>query len=265
MDLFYKLEKKQRPTPFGKSQEMAFYLDNRVLLSNVSGYAPFLKAEDSFNIVRANILIRAIMNKEIIEKAYALKLKEEKKEGLATTSVKDYMDQAMAELPFLKWKQDQRIYVPIFPANLNVVYAGQFQKLMVPPYLSLLKDYDGVTIDPFDYYGPALFNSYFTKLVEVRSNPSGSAFYDFDAEAVYFVNLQGRLDAKLCLFDRSLHHPSHNHMLKRLFPVVDAYYANDRETMIKALVDNKLISSKEIYKIKSDESKFLASLNRKGA
>jgi hypothetical protein len=102
-------------------------------------------------------------------------------------------------------------------------------------------------------------------LVEVRKNPSGSAFYDFDAEAVYFVNLQGRLDAKLCLFDRSLHHPSHNHMLKRLFPVVDAYYANDRETMIKALVDNKLISSKEIYKIKSDESKFLASLNRKGA
>jgi hypothetical protein len=55
------------------------------------------------------------------------------------------------------------------------------------------------------------------------------------------------------------------YMLKRLFPVVDAYYANDRETMIKALVDNKLISSKEIYKIKSDDSKFLASLNRKGA
>ena len=172
----------------------------------------------------------------------------------------------MAELPFFKYgPEEKRIYVPIFPYNLNALYAGQFQKLMVPPYLSLVKNFQGSSIDPFDYYGPDIYNSYFTRLVEVRKTEHGSAFYDFDAEALYFVNLQGRLDDKLCLFDRSLHHPNHNHMLKRLFPVVDAYYADDKESFLKALVDNKLISSKEIYKYKSDESKFLATLNRKGS
>jgi hypothetical protein len=77
---------------------------------------------------------------------------------------------------------------------------------MVPPYLSLAEETMTVSsIDPFDYYGPALYNSYFTRLGRSPQEPEhGAAFYDFDAEAVYFVNLQGRLDAKLCLFDRSL-------------------------------------------------------------
>jgi len=265
MDLFFDLSKKQRTSPFGKSNEMAFYLANRILLSDVPAYASFLKAEESFTIIRANILIRALLNKDIIERAYTKALREEKKQG-DSFDLTAFMNEAMAELPFFKYgPEEKRIYVPIFPYNLNALYAGQFQKLMVPPYLSLVKNFQGSSIDPFDYYGPDIYNSYFTRLVEVRKTEHGSAFYDFDAEALYFVNLQGRLDDKLCLFDRSLHHPNHNHMLKRLFPVVDAYYANDKESFLKALVDNKLISSKEIYKYKSDESKFLATLNRKGS
>jgi len=265
VNLFETLAKKQRPTSFARSTEMTFYLQNRVLLNNVSLYAPFLKAQDSFDIIRANIIIRAIMNKEIIEKSYQNKIKGDRKSSDLATSVDEYMKSAVSELPFLKTNSGDRIYVPIFPGNLNKIYSGDFEKLSVSPYVSLLKNYDAATIDPFDYYGPSIFDSYFTKLVLIKETKEGDAFYDFDAEAIYFINSQGRLDAKLCLFDRSLHHPSHNHMLKRIMPVVDAYYNVDRETLIRQLVDSKLISSKEIYKINNDEAKFISKLNGKGA
>jgi len=264
MNLFQTLQKKQKTTSFAHSDEMEFYLQNRVLLNDVSLYSPFLKAQDSFDIIRANIIIRALMNKEIIEKSYRNKIKAEKKSNDLATNLDEFMKSAVSDLPFFKAQNGDRIYVPIFTYNLNKIYSGEYEKLSKVPYLTLLKNFDAATIDPFDYYGPSLFNSYFTKLVLIKEEAEGEAFYDFDAESIYFVNSQGRLDAKLCLFDRSLHHPSHNHMLKRISPVVDAYYKSDRESMLRILVDNKLISSKEIYKISNDEAKFFSKINGKG-
>lgn len=263
MELFEKIAKVQRTNNFSHSQEMAFFLQNRVLLDNLPPFAShLLKAQEPFDIIRANIIIRSVRNKEIIEKAYKYKLKSDKKADIEM-SLPDYMAQEMGDLPFFKLNEAERIYVPIFPANLNKIYAGDFAKLSVAPYKSLTKNYDAASIDPFDYYGPKIYNSYFTRLVLIEEKEEGSSYYDFDSETIFFVNQQGRLDAKICLFDHYLHRPNHNHMLQRVLPVSQAYYNGDREKLCRELVDNKLISSKIIFKINTDDAKSFAKVNKK--
>jgi hypothetical protein len=250
MSIYEILKRFQRTTAFSSTAEMSYYLENNGVLSSVEAYNRFLKAETRFDIVRANILIRALLNKETIEKLYLLKSKSAKKgdDQIATTPLEDFMASSMSELPYLT-REGKKIYVPIFPTSLNSIYSGDWAKLGLNPYKKLLQEYEAATIDPFEYYGYGLFDSYFTKLVAIRTTPHVMAAYDFDAEAIYFIDDEGRLDAELCLFDKYLRNPSKNHMIKRIEAVVDAYFADDRAGLIKALVDQKLVSSKLMHKL----------------
>ena len=49
---------------------------------------------------------------------------------------------------------------------------------------------------------------------------------------------------------------------KDILPAVEAYYKNDREGMKKALVENKLISSRLIYKNNYDEVVLLSKIEK---
>jgi len=75
-----------------------------------------------------------------------------------------------------------------------------------------------------------------------------AAFYDYDAERLYFVNGQGRLEASLALFDEYLDFPQKTHMIQRLRPVAEAFFAFDEEKTLSALLDNRLISGRLIHK-----------------
>ncbi len=160
------------------------------------------------------------------------------------------MENFLAELPFYQLGKE-RIYVPIFSETINQIYAKDFEKLLIAPYKSLLTNYQSIIIDPFDHYGDDLYGSFFTKLVLIKKEESGSAYYDYDSASLYFVNKQGRLDTRLALFDTGLRNPSHNHMVTRLTPVAEAYFANDKELFESLLVENKLVSSKLIYSIRT--------------
>ncbi|MCQ2743005.1 MAG: hypothetical protein MJ239_06945 [Bacilli bacterium] len=263
MKLWKTLERYQRPTRFNKSEAMSFYLSNRVLLERVPLYVPFLKADEPFDIVRANILIRGILNKQTIEAAYAKYLKSFKNKGGASLPLEKYMNEATTGLPFFQ-KDKEKIMIPIFSSSLNKLYNGSYEKIALSPYDKLLKNFEGSCIDPFDYYGPSIYNSYFTKLVLLKEDKNNQAYYDYDAECIYFVNEQGRLDARVCLFDKYLHHPSHNHMLKRLAPVVECYYQNDKDGLLTSLVENNLISSRLISAIKAKEDKFMKKAYKEG-
>jgi hypothetical protein len=63
MSFFDELETHQRTTPFASSSEALFYNDNAYLLNGVEQWAMFLKPLDSFLTIRANILIRGLLNK----------------------------------------------------------------------------------------------------------------------------------------------------------------------------------------------------------
>ncbi len=248
MDLFETLQKKQRRTKFESSDEMAFFLDYNGLLSDYESFAFFRKAQKPFDVIRANIILRAILNKNAIEQAYG-KAKAKGKEA-----IHEAVSEVLEKLPYVESK-GEKIYIPILSRSLNHIYVNETEKLGVAPYRSLVRNDSASAVDPFDYYGPELFNSFFTKMILVKKNKESMAFYDYDSASIYFLNWEGRLDVCCALFDRYLAHPSTNHMLERLTPAVNAYYAENRDGFLKALVDNKLISSRLIYKINFDESR----------
>jgi hypothetical protein len=256
MKLFDELYKNQHPTHFAESDEMAFYLANRNLLMPFDSYERFTHTNDPFQVVRANILIRSIMNKKSIERLYYEKLKSPKKEEVKVEkmSLEDYMSQGLSELPYLEY-EGKKIYVPLFPASLNVLYSERFEKLALEPYEAILQQYESLMIDPFDYYGNLLYDSYFTKLVAIKRSGSILAAFDFDASAIYFINDQGRLDTRLALFDQNLNNPVSTHLTKRLLDVVNAYFSLDREALLHSLSVNHFISEKLLTEIEEKRVK----------
>ena len=133
-------------------------------------------------------------------------------------------------------------------------YDDNPEKLLSEPYSSLMTTFEDACIDPFDTYGAELYNSYFTSLVKIGAQKHETAYFHYDTFTIYIVNDQGRLDNQIVLFDKYIKRPVHTHMLERITPVVNAYFANDRTGMINALKDNKLISSK-MQKILLDQKK----------
>ena len=254
MDLFSTLQRKQGKTPFQKSEEMAFFLANSGVLSDLAPFQRLMKADSPFLIERANIVLRSLRSKEILEKGF--KEAWAKGEGLGQREknmlLQETLEPLLQTLPYHVC-EGEKIYLPIFSKSLNRIYTSEWDKLSLSPYKRIFSNFEAVLIDPFDYYGDDLFESLFTRLVRVRKDRTGSAFYDYDSCRIYFVNPQGRLDAECCLFDRYLKEQSRSHMMERILPAVEAYYRDDCEAMKKALVENKLVSSRLMDKINYDE------------
>jgi hypothetical protein len=257
MNLYEILYKNQKASHFKESDEMAFFLANKGLLSGYEGEGleKLSLGNNPFDIVRANIVIRALLNKKTIERLYKEKVKPAKKEALdSSLSIDEYMAMGLAELPFLTFK-GQKIYVPVFPSSINLIYGGRFEKLLVSPYKNLMEKYEPLLIDPFDYYGDALFDSYFTKLVAIKRSGNCLAAYDFDADSLYIINEQGRLDARFALFDKYLTNPTKTHMVKRLTALANAYFMGSRQDVINVLLSSGFLSERLASKIGSIEEK----------
>ncbi|MBQ9458052.1 MAG: hypothetical protein IJU64_06120 [Bacilli bacterium] len=260
MDFFATLTKKQKTTAFDSSSEMHFFLDNSALLADLPQFKGFMRATAPFDVIRANIILRALQNKELIQNALGRINKHGTDEEKA--HLKETMEAFLETLPYLK-EGKERIFVPIFPRTINRLYAGDFEKFDERPYKSLLRGYsESLAIDPFDAYGYALYDSYFTKLILVDKNDKEAVFLDYDSHSLFAVNVDGRLNSRIALFDKYLGKTYTNHLLERVKPVVAAYLAGDRETMIDALVDNGLISRKLIFKIYYEERKVFSKIYR---
>lgn len=268
MDLFETLQKKQKINAgFNFGAENRFFLNHFALLNTFPAYKSYYRAQKPFDILRANIILRGIMNKKIIDEAYASAVREVKSKPGEFTPI----DKHEITLAVEKAKEsldcfmmgDTPIYVPILPRSLNAIFAKNPLALGEFPLKSIRGEgLKVVAIDPFDTYGYEVFDSDFTNLILVKKTPASAAFFDYDSLCIYVINNQGRCDVTIALFDKYLGKRNTNHMMERIIPVVDAYYRDDREAMINYLVQNQLISSRLIYQIKSDEDKHSAAISR---
>ena len=269
MDLYQTLAKKQqRFTGFNAGEENRFFIDHSSLLSGTPTFKQFARSQRPFDIVRSNIIIRSILNKRQLDEAYATVSRNYRKDGEIRhddeAAIKEVMTEVKKSLPSLTLEGGEKIYVPILPRSLNRVYDLHILRFEEKAYKTLLgNNYDMLVIDPFDTYGYKLFDSYFTNWILVRESDGVGAFFDYDSLSIYFINSQGRLDAQIALFDRGIKKRYTNHMMERIKKVIDAYFRDDREQLYKELVDNKLISSKLISKIKADEEKTLSGLQKR--
>lgn len=238
---------------YRKSDEMAFFMRHRDMLVKSEQLAYLYDGDASdFLMIRANIIIYSLLNKLAIEKtlkdlAYLIE-----KDQVTKFRI-DFKEQ-LEKLPCYSSKMN-RIYVAFFSKAINLMYLTSPEDFLQFPFNQLKNDYSSSIIDAFDVYGAELFDSVFTRLVRIQTHGKEIAYYHYDFKTLYFVNEQGRLDAKVCLFDKYLEDFDLSNMVERLVPVCDAYYNNDRSAFIENLLKNKLISEKMVRIVESHRNR----------
>lgn len=250
MKLYKLLEnKKKKIKGLWKSKEYSLFSDKKDLLLKFPNIdKAMLDTSDDFKIIQANVLIQSLINKNKIEKRVKkyLNLSEEEKANF----------DIYQGLPYLTSKEDEIIYIPCFTKALNLIYSKEALKLSEAPYDQLQKDFSASLIDPFDEYGFHIYDSLFSRLLKVAEKDEIAFFYHVDFSNIYIINDQGRLDAKICLFDKYMHHINKNGMVERIKPIIDAYNADDKKSLIDALLTQDLISGRMHHLIYKKERKF---------
>lgn len=252
MKFYETLAKYQIKKGFHNSEEYLFFNQYRHLFSNIEQYRFLQNATKEFDVIRANIIIRSILNKKDLEAAITFSYGASR---MNTEEAQTYIYEKMTNHPYIL-ENNTKIFVPIFPKGINLLYYRDFGKLLKAPYSKLFTDYASSCIDIFETYNFALYSSLFTKFVTIHQDDDVLVVYHYDFRSLYFINSQGRLDAKIALFDRYLKKVVDNHIVQRTQGVVKAYLNDDREGVYQELIKNNLISSKLIYKIKHNEYKF---------
>ena len=252
LNIYDFLEERKRQNSFSRGSEATFFSENSYLLSAHEPFRLYLHPLTPFDICRSNILIRALVNKRVIERLYLSRARVAEKEG--ALSVEEFMEEAMGDLPYFSYDKE-KIFVPFFSRALNRIYATDFFKMEVAPYRRLLRDFDSVIMDPFDYWGAALFDSYFTRLVKVKEHEGSLAMYDYDTERLYFITPQGRLENSLAFFDKDLRNPGKTHLMVRIEKVANAYFMNDQDAFYASLLSERLVSRESLMRYRKKRLK----------
>lgn len=231
--------------PFSSGDDFKYFMENREKLGKFKRFAELYDSEENeFDIMRANILLRGLENKTLFEKE-VLNIKNH---GMVESAkFIQTLKERMIGQPYYD-ANGVKIYIPFFSSALNQIYSSEPEKLLALPYSELATDFEDACVDPFDTYGAELFNSYFTSLVKIASSKHATAFFYYDTNTIYIINDQGRLDCKFVLFDKYIKKPSYTHMMERITPVVEAYFNNDRQGVVDALLKSNLISP-QIHKL----------------
>lgn len=239
---------------FTNSEEYAFFLKYRPMLIRFPMFKGLFDSVEPFNIFRADIVIQGLLNKEVLDHEISELLSRDTVKTMPTVDMVNILKDRMIDQPYYL-SNKIKVFLPFFPKVINLLYLEEPRKLAVYPYKNLMDSFTTSIVDPFDTYGPELFNSYFTRLFKIKDNGKEHAFFHYDFHTIYIVNLQGRLDHKIVLFDRFLKNIDKRHMLERLNPVVDAYFANDKQLFIENLYKSRFISEKMLNKIKTKSEK----------
>lgn len=246
MNLFEWLKREQAPTDYQKSKEALYFSKHSLRLSSLDPFRYLSKASTPFDVIRANIVLRSLENKETIERRVEDRFRA--KENTMRLSFEEFLSSVESDLPYFE-KDGWKNYVPIFPSSLAKLYSNNADRLLKEPFKRLFRNYSSILIDPFDFYGYELFDSYFTSLVPISKKKRGMAAYDFDACRLYFINDEGRLDEEVALFDKRLMNASKSHLSTRLKKAAEAYYAFDKDAFLQTLLEESLISSSLIREI----------------
>lgn len=263
MDLYKTLQDYRKNKKEYATKQNKFYYKNNHLIEKYDYFSSFLGKDDSFSVIRSNIIIKSMMNKIEIEDSvqYAYKKSIEIYGEVNANFINNFVQERLLDLPYVQLGEE-KIYIPFFSRALNKIYREECTKLLELPYSALMKNFSDSIVDPFETYNFPLYESMFTKLVKIKEQDKVSALYDIDYQTIFFVNIQGRLDAKICLFDMFIRRVNKNHIIDRITPVVDAYFASDKQKLLDALLNNNLASNYIIRKIRRREERHIRKVYR---
>lgn len=259
MKVLHELERVSKHRKKSRSLEYIFYKDNEYILKKYPFIAKIITKDKKFYKTQANIIIRGLINKEIIDKEiinYKNKCIEKNKIPNAN-ELKNAINDAIVDLPYFSDKNGHRIYMPFFSKALNVIYVDEPIKLLNYPYDELIDDFSASIIDAFEVYNYELYNSFFSYMVEIIGDNTSKAFFNVNDYNIYVIDKQGRLDLIIYTFDKYLSEINVTDFMKRATKLMKVFYKNDRLRFIDALYEEKFISQK-VYKnilgkVKNDE------------
>ncbi len=224
---------------FNNSEEFIFFRTYKRVLENEPSFLVYADYEDLFDVIKANIIIKGIINKNTIEQV----IEEEflNKNFNTNEEIIENIKERCLDLPYLK-VEDQKIYIPFFNRSTNLVYSKNYEEMMNEPYLDLRKKYTPFVVNPFETYQIDLFDSLFTKFVRVMEDETSVAFYHYDLRTIFIINKQGYLDNYICLFDKYLKNYSEDRIIDRIKLVIKEYYDNNLTGFLYSMYENNLIS-----------------------
>ena len=187
------------------SFEKKYYDEYCNLFSQYGFLNDYNDVSDSFNLIKAVIILQAINNKKKIESEAEIYTDVELNEASKYEVIHK-------KLPYFNF-EGTNIYVPFFSKEFNVHYDTKLDSLTRAPFDSLREVFDSSIIDPFDTYGYKLFDSQFTRLVLIKEykNEGVAVFYHIGFESIYIITNQGTCDAIIPIFDSNIKMPNrHN-------------------------------------------------------
>lgn len=245
----YLRQKCDKTSLIASSRARAFYEDNSEGFVKYPALNKYASTSDPFSLIKADIILEGVNNKEEIEKSVELY----QKADLTKASIKEAIHQRMASCLY----KGKNIYVPFLSPLVNQAYNKNFSLLLHPPFSFLKKDFDEEIIDPFDTYGFDLFSSSFTDLVEIATSKEENlkAYYDIDFETIFVIDDQGRMEEEIRLFDAPDPLRSKTHLISKLEALMAFYFASDKESFIDSLYNFSLITLKTYQFIVAEEEK----------
>ncbi len=256
MTLFQRLTRQAKQRALSRSKEYRFFLRHRGLLLSYPLFSRLFNLSDAFALTRANIIIRGLLNKKIID------------DFLVTVGEQSIRDHGRIKhhlireqflktirLPYFFEVDGIRLYIPFFNRAMNVIYGDEPDKVFDYPYRRLIDDCQTSMIDPFENYAFHVYCSNFTVLTDLGLGDATShAYYHPDYQTIFIINLQGRLDVKILLFDRGMKNPSLEHIIERIQRCLPFYFANQRDAFVKQLHHEGLISNRLYRSIEPDKT-----------
>ena len=110
------------------SKEYQFFKDYRYLLEENTTSINFDEVDDIFDIIKANILIKGIINKINLD----LIIEEEllNKNFNTNEQIRQNILNRSRDLPYLLTNENQKIFIPFFNKSTNLIYSEKFQVLI---------------------------------------------------------------------------------------------------------------------------------------
>lgn len=250
----YDTLKKNKKISYKNSKEYIYFEENKKIISKVKNNFCFSK-NNEFNLITANILIKAFKTKNSIYDLITENLNEED----AVKKISAYLKTR----PYVLLNDNTRCYLPQFSNALNIIYTQHPFNLNKYPYDKLKFEADYLIIDSFDQYGYKLYDSSFTNLEFIINDNTSAAFYSPSFEAVFVINNQGSLDSVIYLFDKHLAKKNKDNLKERLKIVMANYYENKLILFIDSLYEQEFISQNLKDKIRKKTLKRIVKRNKK--
>jgi len=182
----FKILEKERNSKTFNDEESDFFYKNKNILKNDPQFSKYLTVENDFDIIKANIIIRGLKNKEDIDTFII--------EGFKNNipNLNEILKEKCLDYPYIKY-DDYRVYFPFFNRITNGVYSNEVEKLKESPYSDLFLNYKAFIVDPFDTYGVDLFDSSFTKLVKVSEDLTTVSYFSYHLNCIFVNVLKNKL------------------------------------------------------------------------